>query len=100
VAIGGNEAIVGAYCEAFGATPCTGPGSVEVFRRSPLNTWIAIQRLTAPDGVNGEGFGSSVALAGANNRNVVAGAFRASSPTNAGALYILSGDQLFANGFE
>jgi hypothetical protein len=100
VAINGDEALVGAYCEPFGSNPCTGPGSVEFFRRTALGTWIGVQRLLAPDGVNGEGFGNSVALAGPGNRLVVAGAFRAATPSNAGALYSLRGDQLFADGFE
>ena len=100
VSISGKEVLVGAYCEPNGSIPCTGPGSVEAFQLGILGNWIAVQRLVAPDGVNGEGFGSAVALAGPANRFAYVGAFRASAPTFAGAVYLLRGDQLFANGFE
>ena len=100
VSISGTEALVGAYCEPNGSNPCAGPGSVEAFQRGVTGNWIAVQRIVAPDGVNGEGFGSSVALAGPANRFAYVGAFRASAPTFAGAVYLLRGDQLFADGFE
>ena len=100
VSISGNEALVGAYCEPNGANACTGPGSVEAFQRGVNGNWIAVQRIVAADGVNGEGFGSSVAHAGPTNRFAYVGAFRASTPALAGAVYLLRGDQLFADGFE
>ncbi len=100
VSVSGTDALVGAYCEPSGANACTGPGSVEAFQRSALGNWIAVQRVVAPDGVNGEGFGSSVALAGPANRIAYVGAFRANAPALAGAVYLLRGDNLFANGFE
>ena len=100
VSISGTEALVGAYCEPNGANPCTGPGSVEIFKRGVTGNWIAAQRVVAPDGVNGEGFGSAVAFAGPMNRIAYVGAFRASPPTFGGAVYLLRGDQLFADGFE
>jgi hypothetical protein len=99
VAISGDEAIVGAYCETNAVNPCIGAGSAEVFQRTASGTWAGVQRITAPDGANGEGFGASVAFA-PGNRSAVVGAFRASAPSNAGALYLLSGDQLFSDGFE
>ncbi len=100
VSISGNEALVGAYCEPSGANPCAGPGSVEAFQRSATGNWIAVQRVVAPDGANGEGFGSSVAHAGPANRIAYVGAFRANAPALAGAVYLLRGDNLFADGFE
>ena len=100
VSISGTEALVGAYCEPNGSNPCAGPGSVEAFKRGVAGNWIAVQRIVAPDGVNGEGFGSAVAFAGPMNRIAYVGAFRASAPTFAGAVYLLRGDQLFADGFE
>ncbi len=100
VSISGTEALVGAYCEPNGGNPCTGPGSVEAFQRGVSGNWIAVQRLVAPDGVNGEGFGSAVAHAGPANRFAYVGAFRASAPALTGAVYLLRGDQLFADGFE
>ena len=100
VSISGTEALVGAYCEPSGANPCTGPGSVEAFQRGVTGNWIAVQRVVAPDGVNGEGFGSSVAHAGPTNRIAYVGAFRANAPALAGAVYLLRGDNLFADGFE
>ncbi len=100
VSISGTEALVGAYCEPNGANACVGPGSVEAFQRGVSGNWIAVQRIVAPDGVNGEGFGSAVAHAGPTNRFAYVGAFRASAPSLAGAVYLLRGDQLFADGFE
>ena len=100
VSISGTEAVVGAYCEPNGANACVGPGSVEAFQRGISGNWIAVQRIVAPDGVNGEGFGSAVAHAGPANRFAYVGAFRASAPSLAGAVYLLRGDQLFADGFE
>jgi hypothetical protein len=100
VSISGTEALVGAYCEPNGANACTGPGSVEAFQRGISGNWIAVQRIIAPDGVNGEGFGSAVAHAGPTNRFAYVGAFRAMAPNFAGAVYLLRGDQLFADGFE
>ena len=100
VSISGTEALVGAYCEPNGANACVGPGSVEAFQRGVSGNWIAVQRIVAPDGVNGEGFGSAVAHAGPTNTFAYVGAFRASAPNFAGAVYLLRGDQLFANGFE
>ena len=100
VSISAMEALVGAYCEPNGTNACSGPGSVEAFQRAVAGNWIAVQRIVAPDGVNGEGFGSSVAHAGPTNRIAYVGAFRASAPTFAGAVYLLRGDQLFADGFE
>jgi hypothetical protein len=100
VSLSAGEALVGAYCEPNGATACTGPGSVESFRRADTGNWIAVQRVVAPDGVNGEGFGSAVAHVSPANRFAYVGAFRASAPTFAGAVYLMRGDQLFADGFE
>jgi len=100
VSISGTEALVGAYCEPSGASACTGPGSVEAFQRGATGNWIAVQRVVAPDGVNGEGFGSSVAHAGPSNRIAYVGAFRANAPALAGAIYLMRGDNLFADGFE
>ena len=100
VSVSGTEALVGAYCEPNGSNPCAGPGSVEAFQRGATGNWIAVQRIVAPDGVNGEGFGSSVAHAGPLNRIAYVGAFRANTPNFAGAVYLLRGDQLFADGFE
>ena len=100
VSISGTEALVGAYCEPNGANACVGPGSVEAFQRGISGNWIAVQRIVAPDGVNGEGFGSAVAHAGPTNRFAYVGAFRAMAPNFAGAVYLLRGDQLFADGFE
>ncbi len=100
VSISAGEALVGAYCEPNGANACTGPGSVESFRRTDVGNWIAVQRLVAPDGLNGEGFGSAVAQVSPANRFAYVGAFRANAPTSAGAVYLLRGDQLFADGFE
>ncbi|MEY2440662.1 MAG: hypothetical protein QOJ46_88 [bacterium] len=67
VAIDGDTAVVGR--PEYGFT-VQGPGSVYVFLRTG-NTWTQTARLTASDGVPGDGLGSSVAIEG---DTIVAGA--------------------------
>lgn len=100
VSVRGTEVAIGAYCEVLAAPACSGAGSVEIFRRGEAGNWIAVQQVFAADGVLGEAFGSSVSHGGAGGNALFVGAFRAGTPNNAGALYFLRGDELYANGFE
>jgi hypothetical protein len=100
VSVSGAEAMVGAYCQSGGSASCTGPGAVELFQRNSAGVWSGTQRILAPDGLNGEAFGGSVAQAKPGNRLAFAGAFRAGPVTGQGALYVLRGDDLFSDGFE
>jgi hypothetical protein len=69
VAVEGNTAVVGAPFDG-GPGPDFGRGAVYVYVRSG-SQWSLQQRLLAPDGTGGDGFGVSVSL---NGNTLVAGA--------------------------
>lgn len=58
VSLSGNRALVGGYQPLY-----TGPGFAYIFVFDGT-TWTAMAKLTASDGVTGDGFGRSVSLAG------------------------------------
>jgi trimeric autotransporter adhesin len=62
VAISGGTAVVGSYCHPATSQSC-GPGAAYVYTQSGT-TWSQQDELTAPDGVNGDFFGYSVAVSG------------------------------------
>jgi uncharacterized repeat protein (TIGR01451 family) len=84
VAAEGDTAVVGAYAED--TSRGGGAGAVYVFVRSGTS-WTEQQRLTAPDGTFGDGFGNAVALSG---DTLVVGAEKANGPggADAGAAYV------------
>ncbi len=97
VSILGDEIAVGADCLSF--SNCVGTGSVEVFKRRQ-GQWSLLQRLTPPDGTNGDSFGIAVDQA---NAGILIGAGRAATGATAftGAVYWFAAtDGIFADGFE
>src|SRR5262249_5912127 len=61
VALSGDTALVGAVADDIGAN--SNQGSVYVFRRTG-STWMQVQKLTATNGNEGDGFGNAIALSG------------------------------------
>jgi hypothetical protein len=97
VSILGDEIAVGADCLSF--SNCVGTGSVEVFKRRQ-GQWSFLQRLTPPDGANGDSFGFAIDQASAG---ILIGAARAvtGATANTGAVYWFAAtDGIFADGFE
>lgn len=109
----GDTLAVAAYGESSNATGINGnqannaafgAGAVYVFERSPMNTWSQQVYLKASNTASGDGFGSSLALAGDGNTLAV-GAFGEDSlatgvdgdqadngATQAGAVYVFLRD--------
>jgi hypothetical protein len=81
VSLSGNRALIGAYQPLF-----TGPGYAYVFAFDGTN-WTVESKLTAADGMTGDGFGRAVSLVG--NRALV-GAWNHNSGT--GAAYVFDFD--------
>ncbi len=63
VAINGEQALIGAFCDGSGGVSGCRPGAAYVFVRNET-VWTQQQKLTASDGANNDQFGSSVAISG------------------------------------
>lgn len=84
VSISGDVALIGAH-RSGGLPPKPGPGAAFVFERH-AGTWQETARLAAPDGVDADAFGCSVAIAG--GRLVVGARNHAAEAPGAGAAYL------------
>jgi len=95
VALDGDTAVVGAPYEDEGGSVA---GAAYVFVRGN-GVWGQQAKLTAGDAEAGDGFGWSVALDG--DTALVGAPYEDDGGSNAGAAYVfVSGDVLFADGFE
>jgi hypothetical protein len=83
VAVSGDTLVVGAWYKELGT------GAAYVFRRNEgsADNWGEVKKLTASDGVKGDGFGYSVAI---SDGIIVVGAFRKEDTGHHGAAYIFA----------
>ncbi|HEY7194624.1 MAG TPA: choice-of-anchor B family protein [Gemmatimonadales bacterium] len=79
LAVSGRDVFVGQPGNAYG------PGVVYIFRANTQGAWRAAQKVTRADAVNGDGFGSAIAVDG-NTMLVGAG----TADSNAGIVYVLT----------
>lgn len=79
LAVSGREVFVGQPGNVYG------PGVVYIFRADAQGAWRAAKKLTRTDAVNGDGFGSAIAVDG---NTMLVGA--ATADSNAGVVYVLT----------
>jgi hypothetical protein len=63
VALSGDHLLVGAPRDIAGVDLAE-QGSAHLFRRNAAGDWVAVVKLVAPDGLDGDGFGFNVAMSG------------------------------------
>ncbi len=83
VAISGEHAIIGAYCDDDKGTDS---GSAWVFHRTGTNTWDAGTKITPADGATGDTFGVHVAISG--EHAIIAALHDDDNGTDSGSVYV------------